>query len=405
MLDRARWARLADTFAILVAVVLPWSISATEILIALWLVALLPTLDGTSLRAALTRPAGYLPVVLCLLAVLGMLWADASLDDRLGGLRWFLRLLVIPLLFVHFRHSDRGAWVLIAFLGSATALLVLSGVTVLWPALWVRDPPGVPVKDYIAQSGEFTICAFALAAAAVTLWHDGWRGAALAALGLALLFMADVLYVATGRTTLVVIVLLLVVFAFWHFRWQRALGLVAAAVVLGAIVWASSPYLRERVTSLVTEVETYRSEGPVSSAGIRLELWRKSAAFVAEAPLIGHGTGSIGPLFRRAELAGSMLGDVVNPHNQTFVVAIQLGLIGVAVLYAMWVAHLALFRGGGSVVAFIGLVVVLQNAVGSVFNSHLSDATQGWFYVFGVGVAGGMVWRVSDLARSKAGAP
>ena len=87
---------------------------------------------------------------------------------------------------------------------------------------------------------------------------------------------------------------------------------------------------------------------------------------------------------------GAAASATTNPHNQTFAVAIQLGLIGAAVLWAMWIAHLLLFRGPG-LVGWIGLVVVVQNIVGSLFNSHLFDFTQGWVYVFGVGVAGGMV--------------
>jgi hypothetical protein len=70
-------------------------------------------------------------------------------------------------------------------------------------------------------------------------------------------------------------------------------------------------------------------------------------------------------------------------------VAIQLGLLGAAVLWAMWIAHLLLFRGGG-LVEWIGFVVVVQNVVGSAFNSHLFDFLQGWVYVVGVGVAGGV---------------
>ena len=56
----------------------------------------------------------------------------------------------------------------------------------------------------------------------------------------------------------------------------------------------------------------------------------------------------------------------------------------------MWVAHLLLFRGGG-VAAWIGMLVVVQNIVGSLFNSHLFDFTEGWLYVIGFGVAAGMV--------------
>jgi hypothetical protein len=79
-----------------------------------------------------------------------------------------------------------------------------------------------------------------------------------------------------------------------------------------------------------------------------------------------------------------------NPHNQILAVGIQLGAVGIAVLLAMWAAHLVLFRSG-SFAAWTGLVVVVQNIVGSLFNSHLFDFTQGWAYVIGVGIAGGIV--------------
>jgi O-antigen ligase len=91
-----------------------------------------------------------------------------------------------------------------------------------------------------------------------------------------------------------------------------------------------------------------------------------------------------------------------NPHNQTFAVAIQLGLVGAVVLWAMWLAHLLLFRGHG-LAEWIALVVVVQNIVGSLFNSHLFDFAQGWVYVFGVGVAGGMALK-NRAAQKPAGA-
>jgi O-antigen ligase len=33
-----------------------------------------------------------------------------------------------------------------------------------------------------------------------------------------------------------------------------------------------------------------------------------------------------------------------------------------------------------------------------LFNSHLFDFSQGWLYVFGVGIMGGMVLRAADAA-------
>lgn len=92
----------------------------------------------------------------------------------------------------------------------------------------------------------------------------------------------------------------------------------------------------------------------------------------------------------------------VNPHNQTFAVAIQLGVVGAIALWAMWIAHLALFRGLG-IVAWFGLLVVLENILSSAAHSHLFDFNSGWLYVFGTGVLGGMMLRGRDLKNHQLG--
>ena len=60
--------------------------------------------------------------------------------------------------------------------------------------------------------------------------------------------------------------------------------------------------------------------------------------FFAEAPVIGHGTGSTRGLFEEAAIGevGARAQVVTNPHNQTLNVAVQWGVIGIAVLNAMW---------------------------------------------------------------------
>jgi O-antigen ligase len=51
-------------------------------------------------------------------------------------------------------------------------------------------------------------------------------------------------------------------------------------------------------------------------------------------------------------------------------------------------------------------MVVLQNIFSSLFNSHLFDFHEGWMYVLGVGIAGGMVLRArSGLAESSGTVP
>src|SRR6266851_1328658 len=189
----ARLAELADGLAIAVAVSLPWSTSATSILVVLWLLAVMPTLDVAGLRRTLLTPAGGLPVLLLLLAAVGMLWADVPWAERLDGLSAFLKLAVVPLLIVQFRRSDWGQWLLVGFLVSCGLLLALSWAFVLGGPLdpsflWTEKQYGIPVKDYISQSGVFTICAFALLELASNSWKERQGSHALGYGLLALLF-------------------------------------------------------------------------------------------------------------------------------------------------------------------------------------------------------------------------
>jgi O-antigen ligase len=404
--DHTRLTTAADWFAVATAVSLPWSTSATGILVVLWLIALIPTLDGADLRRQLTTAAGGLPVALVAFGVLGMAWAGVSWAERWGGVSSFFRLLVIPLLFVQFRRSDGGQRVFVGFLLSCVALLVASFVVKIWPNIpRASVDEGVPVKGYILQSVEFTICAAVLFDLAMTKAKlQQWKiSAGLAVLALA--FLGNILFVVTGRTALVIIPALALLYGYRHSGWKGFLAACALMLAVAAAGWTASPYLRERVSGIWSETERYEKSSEANSSGLRLDFWRKSIGFIESAPLLGHGTGSITDEFKRAKDLRTPVGATIaaNPHNQTFAVGIQLGLLGIAVLWAMWLSHFMLFRAGG-LWAWIGLVVVTQNVVGSLFNSFLFDFTEGWLYVLGVGVAGGMVLK-ARAARTPGAAP
>ena len=374
---------------------MPWSTTATSVLLALWLVALVPTLGWPAVRRELFTAAGGLPVLFFLLGAIGMLWADVPWRERLGGLDSFHRILFIPLLLAQFRRSGNGRWVMIGFLASCTGLLVLSYFHAVWRTSYPGPYthiflPGIPIKDHILQSGEFQICAFGLAYAAVEAWRQQRQHLALALTLLACAFLANIVYIATGRTIVVVMPVLLALFGLRLFGWRGVFGVLVAGVLVGTIAWFSSNYLRERVLQVGREIHLYETQNADTSSGERLEFWKKSLRFIAAAPVLGHGTGSIKEQFRGVVGTSGPAAIVSeNPHQQTLTVAVQLGLLGVAVMYAMWIAHLALFFRAEGLMAWCGLIVVAQNIVSSLFNSHLFDFNQGWFYVFGVGVLGG----------------
>jgi hypothetical protein len=395
------WLRTADWFALAVAVTLPWSTTATGIFIALWLIAILPAMEFGMLRRELASAAGFLPVALWVLAAIGMLWADVTWAERLAGLGKFHRLLLIPVLFAHFRASARGVYVVYGFFASVLLLLVVSWGLAVIPGLSWRGmhQPGVPAKDYIFQSTDFLICAFALLGyAAAEGRARNWR-LALVFIALAGLFLANIFFVISSRTSFVVAPVLLLLFGWRQFGWRGSVGAGLIGVLLGSVLWFGSPYVRERIDNSLIEFRYYRERNTLSSTALHLEFLRKSVLFIEAAPIVGHGTGSIGEEFRDAALGQTGLGSELsqNPHNQIFAVAIQLGIIGAALLLAMWAAHLMLFAREG-LIAWMGLVLVTENIVSSLFNSHLFDFTAGWLYVFGVGVLGGMVLKERDAA-------
>lgn len=401
-LDRKALTEYADWLAVAVAVSFPWSTTATGILIALWLVTVLPTFESEAIRRELMTAAGGLPVLLWLVAVLGMLWADATWSERLNGIGVFNRLLVIPLLLARYRRSEHGFRVLYGFFAATAALLLVSWILVLCPGLpWRGKTFGVPVKDYILQSVEFLICAFALLGFALQSGRfHRWRPASKFLL-LATLFLVNIFFIATSRTAVLVIIVLSLVLGWRQFRWKGLAGAVLLGCLIGAALAAGSPYLRERLGGTIDEIRAYRVSSAFNSTGLHIEFLRKSLSFIGTAPVAGHGTGSVEEQFRKAAIGqtGDAAQVTVNPHNQMLAVAIQLGLIGAIILAAMWAAHVMLFVGGGPN-SWIGLVIVVQNVVSSLFNSHLFDFTEGWIYVFGVGVVGGMVLRERDLARA-----
>jgi O-antigen ligase len=185
-------------------------------------------------------------------------------------------------------------------------------------------------QDYIFQSGIFLICAFALIGAACDFWRAQKNGIAVALALLAALFLADIAFVAASRTVLLVVPLLVIALGYRQFGLKGVLAAALIADALGGALWLESSYLRARIADSMAELRGYLDANTASSTGEHLEFLKKSWRIVADAPVIGHGTGSIAEEFRRARTGETGAASVapVNPHNQIFAVAIQLGLLG-----------------------------------------------------------------------------
>lgn len=384
---------IPDGLATAVVVLLPWSMSLSLILIVPWLITVIFALGLTNIKREVTTAAGGLPVALFLLALIGTFWSSVNWAERLGGADPFLKLLAIPLLLAQFRHSERAKLPLIGFLASCSTLLAVSWIFAIWPQIAFHGSAGhgIPFKSAATQTREFVICALTLLYLAVEEARTSDRRLAAGLLVLALVFLANITYITAHHWFIIPLIVFpglaisLLLLAYKQFGVKAMLGLFLAGLLVCAVVYGifSDALVRLFTADLI--------------GILRPVFWPKSLHFISSAPIFGHGTGSIRALFAASAIGqtGIMAEVTTNPYQETLAVGIQFGIIGIVLLWMIWIAHLWLFRGN-RLPDWIGTVVVIFAIIGSIFGRELFASNEGLIYVFSVGIAGGATLRATQ---------
>lgn len=385
--------------AVATAFMLPVSTSGQAITLSFFVLFVALTVEREQWLITIATPAAAVPVGLYALIIIGMSWSPTPFAPG-GGVTHYAKLLLIPIAMASAFTPRQALQIGQGFLAGCLLVLALS----FWSFFIPLPPPlrpvmdGVPLKDNAVQSGCFALCAFALALGGVRIWTEGTRGRASTMIVLALVFLADIFMIYVSKTGVLVTIALIGLFVVQAEGWRRLLLIAAPIALVVAVALLLSGPAQRRLVEIATDIRAFdsnkgSSEATISTAS-RIDFWSKAVEFIKEAPLVGHGTGSTKSLYQSLEATRpSPYGEAVpDPHNQFFAIAIQVGLVGGALLLLMWVVHFSMFIGRGFVGA-IGQAVVIQNFIGSLFNSHLSTVTQGMLYCLGVGLLGGVVQR------------
>jgi len=385
--------------AIATAFMIPVSTSGQAIAVSIFVLLVALTVKREEWLVTFATPAAAVPVSLYLLLLIGMSWSPTPFAPG-GGIGHYAKLLLIPVAMAPVFTPRQALQIGHGFLAGCLVVLVLSFLSffILLPPPFRQAMDGVPLKDNAVQSGCFALCAFALALGSIRMWVAGNRRRAARMSILALVFLADIFMIYISKTGVLMTAALIALFVVHAEGWKRSLLIaVPIALVVAIALWSSAPAQR-RLAEIATDIHAVdgdkgSSEASLSTAS-RLDFWSKAVEFIKEAPLFGHGTGSTKSLYQSLEATRpSPYGEAVpDPHNQFFAIAIQVGLVGGAILLVMWTVHFSMFIGGGFASA-IGQAVVIQNFIGSLFNSHLSTVTQGMLYCLAVGLLGGIVQR------------
>jgi O-antigen ligase len=152
----------------------------------------------------------------------------------------------------------------------------------------------------------------------------------------------------------------------WPVRRQWGLGLVAAGL-LALVVALPQSGVQGRVAVAVAEVQAYLAGDARGSVGTRLEIYRGSAALIAERPLLGHGHQGYRDGMRQQVEEGRLIASVArhwHAHNDPLDAWVRRGLPGLLIVLGLYLVPLwAVMRalpgahGGARSLALAGLML------------------------------------------------
>ena len=369
--DRAsRWA------AVLLGFSIPISVALDNLLLAL--LAALFVLGGRY-RDKLARirgnPVALAAALLYAMILVGAFYGTASAAEARLYLGKYIDLLFVGVLLPVFADPDTRRRGLLAIAAAMLVTLAASYLGALGVLHGRPENPALVFKGQITQNLFLAVFAFALL---VYAQHRSDRRMRWLLRAVAFIAVADVMFLGRGRTGYMAVIVLALYLFFVLARWRGVLAVALAALAIGAFSAVVPNSLSARIGQAVSEVRQWQPGGQATtSMGIRLDFYYNSLAIFRAHPLLGVGTGGFEAAYAHAD-KDKNAGPVPNPHDEYFLVMGQQGLVGLALLVALFVTQWrSAPRLGDRGAALVARGLVLAMASGCLFNSFLLDHTEG----------------------------
>lgn len=336
-----------------------------------------------------SSPPAWIALIFFALYVVGAIYSVAPAAQINNFLGKYAKLLILPLLVAvldtdKWRRLAMHAFLIAAGLAATVSYARFFGLIQQFP-----DPNQAytAFQNRISFGTYLAFAAYLLAWRAIHDAHKRWFWATLA-----LLYGLSVLMINNGRTGYVIILALVILLFFQKFGIKGVgIGLIAVSF-LGSAAFFLSPTSHERITRTVQNFEKYKigNGATETSTGLRLQFYYHSLQIISKHPVFGTGTGSFPEEYAKS-VAGTSDIRTSNPHNEYFLTAVQLGLVGLAMLFIfgfyLWQSTISLT--GENKAALEGLVLTI--GIGCLFNSQLLDAGEGRFFVVLSGIILGSI--------------
>jgi O-antigen ligase len=375
-----RWSTIAIGFTV------PISIALDNLLLAIMLLAwLFSTHYSEKISLAWRNPVYRAALLLFTILVIGTSYGRQAPGDAGLYLSKYADLALIPLLgwsFVAARERQRGV---LAIACSLALVLILSYAVkfgVMPSPRWLQTPSESPVvfklrltHNILMAYGAFIFMWLALTTSQ-TRFRMLWSSAAVMA-------VINVTLMVNGVTGYLVLAGLFILFSWQQARWRGLMISGLAGIVLTALLLNIPGPFQKRINGVMNELLSSDTGRPATSSdSYRFEFYRNTFALIKENPLLGTGTGSF-PAVYAAQVRGSGSIESKNPHNEFLLIAVQTGLVGLALfiwlLWQQW-RHVPLLPTPLERGLAQGLVVTI--IVVCMFNSALLDHTEGLLYAW-----------------------
>ena len=318
------------------------------------------------------NPVALWSLLLFACFLVGTHHGDASRSDGVAMLKKYRELLFIPLLLPFLTEQRYRQWAWGAFI--AASVVTVIGSQLMNMDLFCVNLQCLPYfKSYITHGIFIAFFAFFITHKA----FDSRGLVQILYITILLLCLYNLFFVSQGRTGQLIFIVLSLLFAVQRFTKKGLLlAVLMMAIFLGGFIKFSNKATRikEGVATMQSYLHGHPKEGEFSM-GERFTFWKYSAKLIAKKPIFGHGTGNFTKAYQR--ISGK---EANNPHNEFFLIGVQLGAIGLFFYLGFFASQYYYARTLPEQDKWMaqGLLVTLITT--SLFNSPLLDHTEGhWF--------------------------
>jgi O-antigen ligase len=325
--------------------------------------------------------------------ILGVSYSSASWRDAFSMVMKYRELIFIPILLPFLTTGQHRTRVWKAFI--IASILTLLGSCLMNIGILEPHQGSFSFKSRITHGIFIAFFAFYCAHKAFCdKRYRGWY------LSLLVVGAYNIFFMIEGRTGQLILIALVLLFAFQRFA-VKGLLLSVLAVTVFLTLFLNFSEKAERITEGVENTEAYLKPEPEqteSSMGQRYTFWKYSLKLIAEKPLFGHGTGSFAKEYRRIAKGERFITE--NPHNEFFMIGVQLGIVGLLVYLGFLSSQYACAGKLPDQEKWLAQGILLSLIITSLFNTPFLDHTEGHWFAIMIALCFATLHQADDRIKS-----